>query len=224
MGIFGNIFIPIHVRGKIDTVDELWDLIRKGKTSLLGELIEDEPEIVHLRSKDGRGPLFWAYAANQDSTVNMLLEAGAWPRARDAEGSLPHEMSASGKGGDDDGDDDLFDDFDDNEEYEVTDDDEDDEDDFSAYDAANFDPAKAVWANTPDTTQMWHLINENNIEQLEQWIDAEPNIVHIRAEDGRGPLWWAYEYDRPEMVDILINAGAREDLVDNGGMVPKDME
>ena len=34
-------------------------------------------------------------------------------------------------------------------------------------------------------------------------LKRAPGLIHLRVEDGRGPLWWAYEYDRPDMVALL---------------------
>ena len=44
---------------------------------------------------------------------------------------------------------------------------------------------------------------------------ARPELVHIRAEDGRGPLWWAYEYQEAAVIDFLLaRPGMRTDLRD----------
>ena len=46
---------------------------------------------------------------------------------------------------------------------------------------------------------------------MEAWLKRAPGLIHLRAEDGRGPLWWAYEYDRPDMVALLVREGADPD-------------
>merc|ERR1740115_442309 len=74
------------------------------------------------------------------------------------------------------------------------------------------------WANTPDTTRMWQLIHGGDVEGLEDWIEAMPHIVHIRSEDGRGPLWWAYEYARYDFVEVLLQSGVDPLLEDVTGM------
>ena len=70
---------------------------------------------------------------------------------------------------------------------------------------------------------MWQIVSSGEVSELEAWLKRAPGLIHLRAEDGRGPLWWAYEYDRPEIVEILISAGAREDLRDAAGQLPREM-
>ena len=53
---------------------------------------------------------------------------------------------------------------------------------------------------------------------------ARPELVHIRAEDGRGPLWWAYEYQEAAVIDFLLaRPGMRTDLRDKDGATPDMM-
>merc|ERR1719473_1278719 len=80
--------------------------------------------------------------------------------------------------------------------------------DVDAYDPQ--DPAN--WQNTADTTRMWELINANHVGELREWIEEDQDVAHIRSEDGRGPLWWAHEYGRTEIIDLLLKAGVRADL------------
>lgn len=40
--------------------------------------------------------------------------------------------------------------------------------------------------------------------QLQALIDSRPEAVHMRPSDGRGPLFWAYEYNQPEIAQFLI--------------------
>jgi len=80
------------------------------------------------------------------------------------------------------------------------------------------------WSNTEDTTRMWALISSDRYDELAAWIDHAPPVVEMRAEDGRGPLWWAYEYDRPDMVDLLIQGGADPTATDSLGMKPREMQ
>lgn len=35
--------------------------------------------------------------------------------------------------------------------------------------------------------------------------------MHVRAEDGRGPLWWAYEHKREHFIDLLHSLGVDKD-------------
>jgi len=42
----------------------------------------------------------------------------------------------------------------------------------------------------------------------------------VYSEDGRGPLFWAYEYERYDMVKLLLDKGADAAAVDVKGNTP----
>merc|ERR1712187_213011 len=100
---------------------------------------------------------------------------------------------------DEDADEDQDDDEDDFEDEDDEEDEEDDDDDI-ADDAV-------PWMNTAATTHMWELIQAHATEKLREWLKSEPTIVRIRSEDGRGPLWWAYENGHMDIVDLLVESG-----------------
>ena len=70
---------------------------------------------------------------------------------------------------------------------------------------------------------MWSIVDQNDVEGLRNWLEAEPHAVHIRSKDGRGALWWAYEYGRAEIKEILLQAGAKVDATDANGVKPSDL-
>jgi dolichyl-diphosphooligosaccharide--protein glycosyltransferase len=45
----------------------------------------------------------------------------------------------------------------------------------------------------------------------------------MRSEDGRGPLWWAYEMKNKEAIALLKKFGAKESERDRNGKKPKDL-
>ena len=55
---------------------------------------------------------------------------------------------------------------------------------------------------------MWAIIDGGDMEELAKAIDADKDLVYLRSEDGRGPLFWAYEYERYDMVKLLLDNGA----------------
>ena len=79
------------------------------------------------------------------------------------------------------------------------------------------------WANTAETTRMWELISSENANELKQWIRSDPDVVHVRAEDGRGPLWWAYEYGNKKIINMLLEAGVDGTQQDSSGSIASDM-
>ena len=79
------------------------------------------------------------------------------------------------------------------------------------------------WSNTGETTRMWNLISERRITELKAWIEEDVNVVHIRSEDGRGPLWWAYEKGNMKIVNLLLSSGVDGTLKDSTGAMAKEM-
>ena len=45
------------------------------------------------------------------------------------------------------------------------------------------------WADTETTTALWRAISSGDKEALETLLDADEETAHVRAADGRGPLW-----------------------------------
>ena len=90
-------------------------------------------------------------------------------------------------------------------------------------DEEDIDIINENWENTPLTTMMWELIAENNFDEFYQIIQENPSLVHVRSEDGRGPMWWAHEHGRGKMVQIMKKLKVREDRTDEKGMTPLDV-
>ena len=80
------------------------------------------------------------------------------------------------------------------------------------------------WADTAETSAMWKLINEGATDKIKLVLSKNPSLAQIRSSDGRGPLWWAYEGGRTEIVKLLKAAGAREDARDANGVKPSDLK
>jgi len=81
-----------------------------------------------------------------------------------------------------------------------------------------------VWRDTPSTTQMWQLINSGDHAGVEEWLGRDPNIALIRAQDGRGPLFWAYETNDEHLIKLFENLGASSSDKDANGLTPKDLQ
>ena len=79
------------------------------------------------------------------------------------------------------------------------------------------------WADTALTTSLWRTISDGDVDDLKSLLESNPEAAVARSGDGRGPLWWAYEYDKPEMVAALVAAGASEDEKDADGKTPKQV-
>jgi len=60
--------------------------------------------------------------------------------------------------------------------------------------------------------------------QLLALIKSEPKTIHARSADGRGILWWAYEFGRDDMISVLIEAGIDTKTTDRHGNKPISMQ
>lgn len=80
-----------------------------------------------------------------------------------------------------------------------------------------------TWEDTEDTTLMWTLISNNQVNELQMWLDEDPTVAFIRSRDGRGPMWWAFEQRNEEVTKILMKAGVPHTDRDAKGMTPVDL-
>lgn len=80
------------------------------------------------------------------------------------------------------------------------------------------------WSNTPTTTLLWELISSGNINGFEDLLINEPEVAKVRSENGRGPLFWAMEYQNNAMVALLVKNGAFIRAKDSQGLSPSDMK
>lgn len=65
-----------------------------------------------------------------------------------------------------------------------------------------------------------NAIAGNDIEAIKRIIQSVNNINDLRNENGCTPLYIACEFNNPEIVDILIGAGADVNETDNDGFSP----
>lgn len=90
-------------------------------------------------------------------------------------------------------------------------------------DAEDIELINENWENSQATTTMWTLISENRLEEFSKILSSSAGLAHVRSEDGRGPMWWAHEFGRAEMVQILKDKGVSEDRKDEKGLTPLDV-
>merc|ERR1712194_341508 len=65
---------------------------------------------------------------------------------------------------------------------------------------------------------MLDIIKNAKHEEFMTILSTAPELAHIRSKDGRGPMFWAYEYNRLGMIQILQKLGVSEDRVDVNGI------
>jgi dolichyl-diphosphooligosaccharide--protein glycosyltransferase len=71
----------------------LYEVISSGDFMTLRELLGGAPEMAHIRSKDGRGPMWWAHENGHSSIVKALKRLGVSEELKDAKGMTPLDLS-----------------------------------------------------------------------------------------------------------------------------------
>eukprot|EP00300_Choanocystis_sp_HF-7_P000739 c10609_g1_i3.p1 GENE.c10609_g1_i3~~c10609_g1_i3.p1 ORF type:complete len:173 (+),score=27.17 c10609_g1_i3:40-558(+) len=61
----------------------------------------------------------------------------------------------------------------------------------------------AEWADTPLLSQLWSEIHGKDTDALIGSIVAHPDLLTHRAADGRGPLFWAYEFQNNDALALF---------------------
>jgi dolichyl-diphosphooligosaccharide--protein glycosyltransferase len=79
------------------------------------------------------------------------------------------------------------------------------------------------WEDNERTTALWQLISQGQLDDLRALLNRVPAVAHIRSEDGRGPMWWAYEYGQDEVIEILKSHGVSEGREDKDGVKPTEL-
>lgn len=88
---------------------------------------------------------------------------------------------------------------------------------------ADVESINEVWENTETTTSMWEYISQDRIADLRDLILLSPSAPHVRSEDGRGPMWWAHEFGRTKIIELLKRLGVSETRKDGNGLTPLDV-
>lgn len=89
--------------------------------------------------------------------------------------------------------------------------------------------AKESWENTAHTTSLWESIagGEDKEQELDQLVFASNgDILNHRSEDGRGGLWWAWEFENVHALALNLyyqHDIERTDVEDKGSEPPVEM-
>jgi dolichyl-diphosphooligosaccharide--protein glycosyltransferase len=70
---------------------------------------------------------------------------------------------------------------------------------------------------------MYNLIKNNQVEELQEWLQVAPEKAYVRSKDGRGPMFWAFELRNEEATKILMKAGVPHTDKDGKGLTPLDL-
>jgi dolichyl-diphosphooligosaccharide---protein glycosyltransferase len=70
----------------------MWNLINENKVQELELWLEEEPHMAFLRSKDGRGPMFWAFESRNEDITKILMRLGLPHTDKDIKGLTPVDL------------------------------------------------------------------------------------------------------------------------------------
>ena len=82
--------------------------------------------------------------------------------------------------------------------------------------------AEVVWEDTPALTNIWQAVSSGEAERLFDVLSAGRAAALERSADGRGPLFWAYEFKNVDALALLLHLDADEDAEDADGKRPSD--
>ena len=80
-----------------DALSTLYNLISDNDSDRLGLILQQQPAIAHMRSKDGRGPMFWAHEHGRTTMIKILKSHGVSEKLRDRDGMTALDLSSSGE-------------------------------------------------------------------------------------------------------------------------------
>jgi|UniRef100_A0A7S4LN10 hypothetical protein len=68
---------------------------------------------------------------------------------------------------------------------------------------------KPRWRDSSQAAEVYNVL-QGDANQIRQYFIANPSALQVRSEDGRGPLWWAWEQCKthPELLTLLHSLGA----------------
>jgi dolichyl-diphosphooligosaccharide--protein glycosyltransferase len=71
----------------------MWEIIANARWHELVTMLQEYPEIAHIRSEDGRGPMWWAHEHGRPKMVQVLKGLGVSEDRSDVNGVKPTDIS-----------------------------------------------------------------------------------------------------------------------------------
>ena len=78
------------------------------------------------------------------------------------------------------------------------------------------------FADSPALTSVWQATSSGNTDQLINVLVQNHEFAVHRALDGRGPLFWAYEFKNVDALALLKHLGADDEAEDLDGRRPSE--
>lgn len=71
-----------------EVTSNLYNLIINRELETLSAMFENQPALAHVRSKDGRGPMWWAQEHGRSYVVELLKSHGVSDKLKDKDGKF----------------------------------------------------------------------------------------------------------------------------------------
>ena len=81
--------------------------------------------------------------------------------------------------------------------------------------------AEQVFEDSPALTALWQATSDGSTDAFISQIIQNKEVGQHRAADGRGPMFWAYEFKNVDALALLTHLGASADQEDVDGKSPK---
>merc|ERR1712048_380140 len=75
-----------------DITSSIRRMILHNKVKDLMNWLKRNPEIAFMRSRDGRGPMWWAYESGNDKIIRILKKIGVSEKDTDRNGFTPKDL------------------------------------------------------------------------------------------------------------------------------------
>lgn len=76
-----------------EITSRLWEVVNQNDAAGLKEIMEMDPMALHVRSKDGRGPMYWAHEIGNEKMIKFFKRFSVRDNLRDASGKTPLDLS-----------------------------------------------------------------------------------------------------------------------------------
>jgi len=192
-----------------ETTIMLYYLISQDKMEQLSALLKAVPDMAHVRAANGRGPMWWAFEFQNEVAVQVLMKYGVSTVEKDVDGKSPVEPGETPK-------------------FLIRAPKEAEKLTLQYQDAAlrtdtTHRTGKQPWEDTETTTMLYELISQNKMVELWELLKTKPEMAHLRAANGRGPMWWAFEFQNEVAAKVLMKYGVSTEEKDVDGKSAMDI-
>merc|ERR1719269_548194 len=87
---------------------------------------------------------------------------------------------------------------------------------------AAFAAAEQVFEDSPALTSLWQASNDGSTDAFINQLIQNRESAKERAADGRGPMFWAYEFKNVDTLALLMHLEVPTDQEDVDGHAPKE--